>query len=265
MTAVRRWLRCRFTRGNIDAYRDGEAPHLRERIEAHLRECARCRALADALAAQARAIEALPAQEQPPAGFVGRVMQRIEAASVRAARPAWRPALAGAFAAVVTIAALLWLVVARTPTPITPGAPTAAPVPTLPAPSQVAQMPPAVLKQQETAAAVTPTPAVKPSAAVSATRRSTKQPRPVSPTPAEVAARAQAYRDSGRAYENEGQLEEALVAYTAARDEGGSHMARLDVARVYEKSGYTAEALGELEQVAFAKLDDQRWEALIVD
>jgi len=208
--AVRRWLACRLTRGNIGAYRDGEAPHLRERIEAHLQECARCRALADALAAQARAIEALPAQEEPPAGFVGRVMQRIEAAETRAparSRPrAVRPAFAAALAASVVAAVVTWFVTARGP--VRPG---------------------------------------------------------IGPVAVVASALAQAYRDSGRAYENEGQLEDALAAYTAARDKGGSHMARLDMARVYEKSGYTAEALGELERVAFAKPDDQRWEVLIVD
>jgi hypothetical protein len=41
-------------------------------------------------------------------------------------------------------------------------------------------------------------------------------------------------------------------------------MARLDMARVYEKSGYTDEALGELVEVAFSDVDQDTWEPLTV-
>ena len=75
----------------------------------------------------------------------------------------------------------------------------------------------------------------------------------------------EALRNSGRSYEDQGMLDQALRDYAAAQREGGSQMARLDAARVYEKSGRTAEAIDELTAVAFADLDEDRWEPLSVN
>jgi hypothetical protein len=267
MKALRGWLECRFARGAMGAYLDGEAPHLRARVEAHLGACPRCRELAEALSAQARAIETLPAEEEPPAGFVNRVMQRIsetEAARV-SARPAWRlVTVTAAAAAVAAIAVALWPILARAPSPAQPPAAggkiakggASAHVAVLPTPAPTSpqqEYAPPDLKQAERGA-----------------RHAPRVPGPIAmrkaqPPSVEKPGVAQAHRDAGRSYENQGELDEALNEYAAARDEGGSQLARLDVARVYEKTGHTAEALDELVAVAFAELDEDEWEPLTVD
>jgi len=266
--ALRRWLECRFVRGAIEAHVDGEAPQLSARSEAHLERCLRCRVLADALWAQARALDALLGEEEPPSGFVGRVMERMETTSAptptRAPRPARRPAvvvLAGA-AAVAAIAAAVWLAAVRSPAPPGPTVATA-PSAAAPAPGAAEATPTPAAPPVEKAGAV---PALQPKPTAIArgpvTPRRTS-PRGTSRTPVE-ASPAQQYLATGRTHEEQGQLEEALDAYVAARDEGGSKMARMDVARVYEKSGYTAQALDELVEVAFAELDEEHWEPLTV-
>lgn len=270
MKALRRWLECRSVRGAIEAHVDGEAPQWGARIEAHLERCPRCRVLADALWAQARALDALLGEEDPPPGFVGRVMERVEAASAptptRAPRRARRPAVVVLTAAVAAaITAVVWLAAVRSPAP--PG-PTVATAPRAAAPAPGAtEAVPTPAAPPGAAASTAPAPQPKPTAIA---RGPVKPRRTVPPaasrTPAEAvgAPSAQQYLATGRTHEEKGQLEEALNAYVAARDEGGSEMARIDVARVYEKSGYTAQALNELVEVAFAEVDDQRWEPLTV-
>lgn len=256
MNPLRRWFECRFVRGAIHAYLDGEAPRAGARIEAHLAQCAHCRALAQALRAQSRAIESLSAEEEPSAGFVNRVMERVATAeSVRApiVRRQRTPAVAAVAtaAAVIVIALTMWALFPRpTPSVVEPASRTPKIAREEDAPRQaLVQAPPAV-----------PAP--------TADRTVTRKPAPTG-TPRRIAAErpapAQEHRDLGRAYEDEGQLDEALEEYVTARDEGGSQMARLDVARVYEKTGHTAEAVDELIQVAFAEVDETTWEALSVD
>lgn len=266
MNALRRRLECRAVRSAIEAGLDGEASPHAGRVAAHLERCPGCRAWAEALAAQARAIAALPAEAEPPVGFVGRVMERIEAVSAPAGRPAWRPSLvavSGAAAGVLAAVAL-WVCFVRPPAPVTP----TAPVQTSP---RIAQAPepqaePAARQPRMAAVATVPEPPAKiapPARGVRPRRRVSAPPVPGA-TATAASSPAPEYRETGRSYESEGDLEQALAAYAAARDEGGSQMARLDVARVYEKSGYTAQALDELVQVAFSEVDEKRWETLTV-
>jgi len=262
MSALRRWLECRYARGAMLAYLDGEASAAAARVRRHLSQCPQCRALAEALAAQARLIEALPADQDPPEGFVGRVMQRVDAAQVRPSRVRfdWRPAFAAVSIAAVAaiVAGVLWLGPSRTgPTPGVPvashqeverTAPLAATAPA-PQPQRIAPLQPA------TPTAIAHAPAAPPRTRVvgaTATRRT------------ESRVLAQQHRDTGQSLEDDGQLDQALEEYAAARDTGGSEMARLDMARVYEKSGYTDEALGELVEVAFSDVDQNSWEPLTV-
>jgi anti-sigma factor RsiW len=112
MSALRRWWECRVMRGPVMAYLDGE-PADAARVQRHLARCPACREFARMHAAQARAIEMLPAEEDPPAEFVDRVMQRIAVPEPRPMRTrvSLRPAFAAvsAAAAVAIIAAALWL------------------------------------------------------------------------------------------------------------------------------------------------------------
>jgi len=258
MNSLHHWLDCRFVRGALSAYIDGEAAAAGARIEAHLTGCAACRGLAHALRLQARAIEAFPAEEDPPAGFVSRVMDRIGAAEAETAPAApavrtLRLAPAAALAAVTVVIALaFWVIVSRGPAPVIP------PI----------QPPPTVAQEQERApkriAQNTPHLVPAPAPALAGVGKPAPN-QPVSGPTAPKAPPAQEYRDLGRSYEDEGQLDDALKEYAAARDRGGSELARVDVARVYEKTGRTADALDELMQVAFAEVDDQRWEPLSVD
>jgi len=265
MNVIRRWLECRFARGAVSAYLDGEAPPLRARIESHLAACPRCRELAHALSAQARAIEALPAEEEPPAGFVNRVMQRISAAEAARvpARAGWRlvPVAVAAGAALMVIAAAMWLVLAKEPSPVAPPA-AGGKIANGAARTHVVGLPKPTPERNY------PTPNREP--AEPATRHSVRAReavpvREAQPPSVEKPAVAQAHRDAGHLYENQGQLDQALKEYAAARDQGGSRLARLDVARVYEKTGHTAEAVDELAAVAFAELDENDWEPLTVD
>jgi hypothetical protein len=256
MNVLRRRFECHFVRGALSAYLDGEAPAAGARIEAHFAECSPCRTLADTLRLQARAIEALPAEEDPPAAFVRRVMHRIGAAETTtapAARPVWRLAPAVALSAAVAVIAMIsWAIFARGPAPV---------VPQMHPPSKVVHAPKPAPDQ--TAQGVPPpAPTHAPAPAV-VERRAPEKPGNLSATP--KVPPAQRLRERGRSYEDEGQLDDALEEYATARDRGGSEMARLDVARVYEKTGRTADALDELMQVAFAEIDDQRWEPLSVD
>jgi len=268
VNALRRQLECRAVRSAIEACLDGEASPHAGRVAAHLERCPGCRAWAAALAAQARAIAALPAEAEPPVGFVGRVMERIEAVSAPAGRRAWRPSLvavSGAAAGVLAAVAL-WVSFVRPPAPVTPAAPV--PVQTSPRIAQALkpQVESATRQPRIAAAATVPEPAAKiapPARRVRPKRRLTAPPLPGA-TATAASSPAPQYRETGRSYESEGDLEQALAAYAAARDEGGSQMARLDVARVYEKSGYTAQALDELVQVAFSEVDEKRWETLTV-
>jgi len=252
MNPLRHWFDCRFVRAALSAYLDGEAPGAGARIEAHLARCAPCRSLAHALRLQARAIEALPAEEAPPAGFVSRVMNRIGAAeantALHPARPLWRLAPAVALSALVAVIAMMsWAILSRGPAPV---------VPQMHPPSQVVQVP----KPAPDKTAHEPAPAPAPVIV-----RQAVPAKPGSQSATSKAPSAQKLRERGRSYEDEGQLDDALEEYATARDRGGSELARLDVARVYEKAGRTADALDELMQVAFAEVDDQRWEPLSVD
>ena len=254
MNSLQHWLDCRFVHGALSAYLDGEAPGAGARIEAHLTRCAPCRSLAHALRLQARAIEAIPAEEDPPAGFVSRIMDRIGAAEAKTARHPARPlrrlAPAVALGAVVAVIAVAsWAVLSRGPAPVV--------LRTQP-PSKVAHVP----KSTPEKAAQEPAPARAPAPVL------VKQPvqeKPGTQPATSKAAPGQKLRDRGRSYEDEGQLDDALKEYATARDRGGSELARVDVARVYEKTGRTADALDQLMQVAFAEVDDRRWEPLSVD
>jgi hypothetical protein len=254
MRFLHHWLECRFVRGALSSYLDGEAPSAGPRIEAHLIRCATCRGLAQALRLQARAIEALPAEEDPPPGFVTDVMKRIGAAeAMRAPRPrrlAWSPIPAVTLSAAVALIALIsWFVFSHGP---------ARNAHRNHAEIKMAQAP----KPQPDK--VAPAPARAPARAMLAVKQPVTEKRGIQPATAKSAP-AQKLRDRGRSYEDEGQLEDALQEYATARDQGGSELARVDVARVYEKSGRTADALDQLMQVAFSEVDDQRWEPLSVD
>jgi hypothetical protein len=281
MNALRRWFECRFVRSALGAYLDGELAREAARIERHLLQCGRCRALAQALAAQARAIEALaadnaavaPSGDSPDAGFVDRVMRRIATADSHPAaqprpQPRRRPSLALASAAaglLVIAAAALWIAVFRSshlPPVVAP-----------PAPSQVAKLPPGgpapVTTREEPQVPLPPAGAVAPTAKPNPPRPTVRSPRQSATargpsSPVETTA-GEALRNSGRSYEDQGMLDQALREYAAAEREGGSQMARLDAARVYEKTGRTAEAIDELTAVAFADLDENRWEPLSVN
>jgi len=283
MNAVRHWFECRFVRSALGAYLDRELAHEAARIERHLAQCGRCRALARALAAQAQAIEGLAADEDPRAGFVDRVMQRIASADSHPTarpwpQPRWRPSSAVASAAagllVIAAAAMLWIALSR-PSQLPRGE-----VPPPTQPSKVAKLPPA-LSQPGSSPAVAPqslaasstadkqqlkgtAPASAGRGLAEAAKSRGQRPRAPSP-PAETAAAGEAHRTSGRSYEDRGLLDQALREYAAAQREGGSQMARLDAARVYEKTGQTAEAVDELTAVAFADLDENRWEPLPVN
>ena len=262
MSALRRWLECRYARSAMLAYLDGEASAAAARVRRHLSQCPQCRALAEALAAQARLIEALPADQDPPEGFVGRVMQRVNAAQVRPSRVQlrWRPAFAAvAMAATAAIVAcVFWLGPSRTgPTAgvriasrhdVERVAPSAGNIP--------AVQPEVTSPREPTAPTMTVQAPPAPSRAQVVTTTVARR--------AESRVLAQQHRDTGQSLEDEGQLDQALEEYAAARDTGGSEMARLDMARVYEKSGYTDEALGELVQVAFSDVDQNSWEPLTV-
>jgi anti-sigma factor RsiW len=260
MNGLRRRLECRFVCAALSAYLDGEARGDAARVERHLAQCAHCRAAAADLAAQARAIEALPAQEEPPPGFADRVMRRIAAAAPAQTRTApaagvrRRPAVVAlaAAAAAVVVALALWAVMSR-PQP-------RAPRPAVGAPQVAQKVPPpreVAVKSGEAKRQPAPAPGLRLAARPPKERASARPPASI-----EKAALAQEHREAGRSYEEQGQFDQALQEYAAARDEAESQLARLDVARVYEKTGHTAEALDELVQVAFAELDENQWEPL---
>lgn len=297
MKRLRQWLTCRAVSGRIEAYLDGEAPHLRDRIEAHIARCPACRALADRLATQIRALDALMTEADPRAGFGDRVMQRIEKAQTAPtgspARSPWRVPAAGwsATAALAALAVVLWLTVVRETPPTGGSRVTPAPaVATQPQPSvpavgpQIAEMPkPTVATSQPTAVTTATRSGIRPAESVKRTATASAKPtaatsanRGAEPDLLTVVAQlprvgsldesaTQTSREVGRSYEAQGENDAALAAYAQARQTNGSEMARLDEARVYERSGYTAQALEQIEQVAFADVDGQRWEVLALD
>ena len=105
-------MKCRNCENNLSAYLDGELPgRLRARIEAHLTECASCRAALEALKSTDKALDALGDLE-PVSDFTERVLRRLDSDGVRATpirSLGWRVAAAGAVAACLTVAVLATL------------------------------------------------------------------------------------------------------------------------------------------------------------
>jgi anti-sigma factor RsiW len=112
---------CAELRAELVAFLDEElAPEARARVEAHLADCAACRAELERLWKALGALDALPAT-QPGPGFEA----RLEAALARERKPAWwarwlRPAPALALGGALAAALLLVVLVQGTAPPAGP-------------------------------------------------------------------------------------------------------------------------------------------------
>jgi hypothetical protein len=243
-------MRCRAVAAKLDAYVDGElAERDRRRVAAHLAECESCARRCAELVRQVGVIESLP-RVAPSDDLRHRIMAALPVRPApRPIQPrawAWRPALAAAVAAAI-IAAVLWLGPWRSEERI--AKPPPGPGPTV---AEETQQPP-----EAPVVAISPgpepdVPAPETPKQVRTPVRTTTPEQPAT-APTELASVPDVYRMQGAEYEGQGWLGEALAAYEQAdaEEEQGSSV---DVARVYEKMGYTADAVDRYAELAFAPI-----------
>jgi len=262
-------LKCRLIYRRVWEYVDEQLPANQKRaVEAHLDSCADCRQLVVKLRAEAAAAQLIQPLT-PPADFAARVLQRIEALeaerSGRAARRAFTPARIGWAATALT---LLIIAAAYFANPVyretvEPGRPTTI-TPSVTAkekPASIAIKPkPEAIKKEVTMAeaggartvAVGPK---RPARVVkSAGIREIAKTKPII-TPAPVAAENPL--EVAAEYEQNGEMEDALIAYQEAADNPQDREAALfGVGRIYERMGLSISAIEAYDAAVFDNGND---------
>jgi tetratricopeptide (TPR) repeat protein len=264
--------KCRLIYRRIWEYVDEQLPAAQKRaVEAHLDSCENCRQLVAKLRAEAAAAQLIQPLT-PPADFAARVWQRIEALeaerSGRGARRAFSPARVGWVATALTILIIAAVYFANPVyrETVEPGRPTTI------TPSSIAKETPAVIankpKPEAIKKAVTMAEAGAARAAVgnrhlpaktvrvvkSAGIREIAKTKPII-TPAPVAAENPL--EVAAEYEQNGEMEDALIAYQEAADNPQDREAALfGVGRIYERMGLSISAIEAYDAAVFDNGND---------